>query len=433
MARANGPSQNQKTVVENEIYRPQLSDIQRAKQRIGCVVQQTPLTFNAPLSAHTEAKVWLKREDLQIVRSYKIRGAYNKIASLSKEELARGVVCASAGNHAQGVAYAAAEMDIHATIFMPKPTPKQKIKQVAMLGGKNVDIILTGDTYDDSCVEAQEYCAGHDACFIHPFDDPLIIEGQGTVGLDILNDAKGPIDYLLLPIGGGGLAAGVSSVFRAISPETKIVGVEAGGAASMKRSLEAGRIVTLDEIDTFADGIAVRTPGEITFPICREQLDDIVVVPEGKICTTILELYNESAIVVEPAGAASIAALYLIGESIKGKNVVCVVSGSNNDITRMEEIKERSMLYEGLKHYFIVRFPQRAGALREFLENVLGPNDDITHFQYSKKNAREKGPALVGVEIRAQEDFEPLLRRMEESHIVYEYLNDKPDLFRFMV
>ena len=229
------------------------------------------------------------------------------------------------------------------------------------LGRDSVDIILTGDTYDDSSKEAKEFCASRNACFIHPFDDPMIIEGQGTVGLDILNDTKKPIDYLLLPVGGGGLAAGVSSVFRAISPETKIIGVEAAGAPSMKRSFEAGHIVTLEEMDTFADGIAVRTPGEITFRICREQLDDIVVMPEGRICSTILELYNESAIVVEPAGAASIAALPFLGDAIKGKSVVCVVSGSNNDITRMEEIKERSMLYEGLKHYFIVRLAPKIG------------------------------------------------------------------------
>lgn len=413
-------------------YRPQLSDIQRAKQRIGSVVIQTPLSSNAPLSERYEADIWLKREDLQVIRSYKIRGAYNKISNLSREELDRGVVCASAGNHAQGVAFACNRLDTRATIFMPKPTPKQKIKQVAMLGRDSVDIILTGDTYDDSSNEAREFCASRNACFIHPFDDPMIIEGQGTVGLDILNDTKKPIDYLLLPIGGGGLAAGVSSVFRAISPETKIIGVEAAGAPSMKRSFEAGHVITLEEMDTFADGIAVRTPGEVTFRICREQLDDIVIVPEGKICSTILELYNESAIVVEPAGAASIAALPFLGEKIKGKSVVCVVSGSNNDITRMEEIKERSMLYEGLKHYFIVRFPQRAGALREFLENVLGPNDDITFFQYAKKNAREKGPAVVGIEVRSPEDFEPLLIRMKERNIVYEYLNDKPDLLRLI-
>lgn len=415
-----------------ETYRPQLSDIQAAKQRIGNVVLHTPLSQNIPLSEKFGADIWLKREDLQAVRSYKIRGAYNKISSLTKEETERGVVCASAGNHAQGVAFAANKLWIRARIFMPKPTPKQKIKQVKMFGKDYVDIVLTGDTYDDCCKEAMDYCREQGAVFIHPFDDPTVIEGQGTVGLDILNDTQGSIDYLLLPIGGGGLASGVSSVFKAISPETKIVGVEAAGAASMKRSLEAGHRVTLEEIDTFADGIAVATPGAITYRICREQLHDILVVPEGKICTTILELYNESAIVVEPAGAASIAALSLIGDEIRGKNVVCIVSGSNNDITRMEEIKERSMLYEGLKHYFIVRFPQRAGALREFLEHVLGPNDDITLFQYAKKNAREKGPAVVGIEVRQPEDFGPLVERMEAQHIVYEYLNDKPDLLRLI-
>lgn len=418
--------------LDSKSYRPQLSDIQRAKQRIGSVVRQTPLSQNIPLSERFGADIWLKREDLQVVRSYKIRGAYNKISSLSEEELARGVVCASAGNHAQGVALACSKLGIKGTIFMPKPTPKQKIKQVTTLGKENIEIVLTGDTYDDSSKEAKAFCDANGACFIHPFDDPLIIEGQGTVGLDILNDTKKPVDYVLLPIGGGGLASGVSSVFRAISPETKIIGVEAAGAASMKRSFEAGRVVTLGEIDTFADGIAVQTPGEITFRICREQLDDILVVPEGKICTTILELYNESAIVVEPAGAASIAALSLMGDEIRGKTVVCVVSGSNNDITRMEEIKERSMLFEGMKHYFIVRFPQRAGALREFLEHVLGPNDDITYFEYAKKNAREMGPAVVGIELGSQEDFEPLIARMQDRHIVYEYLNDKPDILRLI-
>ncbi|MDR1965485.1 MAG: threonine ammonia-lyase IlvA [Synergistaceae bacterium] len=415
-----------------DFYMPQLSDIQRAKQRIGNVVVPTPLVKNFPLSDRYGADIWLKREDMQHVRSYKIRGAFNKIACLDQSELDSGVVCASAGNHAQGVAFAANRLKTHAVIFMPKPTPQQKINQVRMFGGEFVEIVLTGDTYDDACGDAMEYCESKGACFIHPFDDPQIIEGQGTLGLDILNDAKQPIDCLLLPIGGGGLAAGVSSVFKTISPYTRIIGVEAAGAPCMKRSFEEGRRVTLADIDTFADGIAVRTPGEITFRICRELLDQIVVVPEGKICTTILELYNESAIVVEPAGAASIAALSLVAREMAGKTVVCVVSGSNNDITRMEEIKERSMLYEGIKHYFIVRFPQRAGALREFLEHALGPNDDITLFQYAKKNAREKGPAVVGIEVRSPEDFAPLLQRMNDQNIVYEYLNDKPDLLRLI-
>ncbi len=421
---------------EPGVYRPQLQDIQRAKQRIGSVVAQTPLSQNRPLSNRCGANVWLKREDLQIVRSYKIRGAFNKIAALGESERHRGVVCASAGNHAQGVAYSARELGLCATIFMPKPTPKQKIKQVQMFGQDNIAIVLAGDTYDDACREALAFCKEKNAAFIHPFDDPETIEGQGTVGLDILNDAAFPIDYLFLPIGGGGLASGVGSVFRALSPQTRIIGVEAEGAASMKASFEAGHIVTLDEINTFADGIAVARPGDYTYPICKDILDSIVTVPEGCICTTILELYNESAIVVEPAGAASVAALKVSKDLFKekpGANVVCVISGSNNDITRMEEIKERSLLFEGLKHYFIVRFPQRAGALREFLTGVLGPDDDITHFQYSKKNSREKGPAVVGIEVRRREDFDSLVARMKKRNIVFEYLNDKPDLFQFLI
>lgn len=414
-------------------YRPKLSDIQRARQRISSVLMHIPLAENLPLSERFGSHVMLKREDLQIVRSYKIRGAYNKIASLKKEELSKGVVCASAGNHAQGVAYACNKLGIHGTIFMPTPTPKQKTKQVSMFGRDNIDIVLVGDTFDDASAEAMKFCEEHGAAFIHPFDDEKVIEGQATVGLDILNETEQPIDYLFVPIGGGGLAAGVGSVFKAISPDTKIIGVESEGAPSMKRSIEEGQVVTLPEIDTFADGIAVKRVGALTFDICRELLDDIVVVPEGKICTTILQLYNESAIVVEPAGAISIAALDFYKEQIKGKTVCCVVSGSNNDITRMEEIKERSMMYEGLKHYFIVRFPQRAGALREFLEHVLGPNDDITHFQYAKKNFKEKGPAMIGIELRNPEDFDGLVQRMKERNIIYEYLNDSPDLFRFLV
>ncbi len=414
-------------------YRPQLPDIQRAKQRISAVVENTPLALNLPLSARYGAHIWLKREDLQIVRSYKIRGAYNKIAGLSEEERARGVVCASAGNHAQGVALACSRLGIQGTIFMPKPTPNQKINQVKMFGRDNINIVLTGDAYDDACAEATAFCEKNGGAFIHPFNDPQIIEGQATLGLDILNEAQGPIDYILLPIGGGGLVSGVGSVFKSLSPETRVIGVESAGAASMQAAFDAGCPVTLPEIETFADGIAVRRVGDVTYDICRDVVDRLVQVPEGDICTTILKLYNESAIVVEPAGAVSVTALDAVREEIAGKNVVCVISGSNNDITRMEEIKERSQLQQGLKHYFIVRFPQRAGALREFLENVLGPDDDITHFAYSKKNSRERGPAVVGVELQKAEDFATLIARMKARGIAYEYLNDKPDLFQFLI
>lgn len=415
------------------VYMPRVQDIQEASTRLKDVVEHTPLARNLNLTEKLGANVYLKREDLQVVRSYKIRGAYNKISTLSRETLKNGIVCASAGNHAQGVAYSCRLLGIHGTIVMPSITPKQKIRQVQMFGRDQIEIILEGDTYDDAHQRALDFCSERHAAFIHPFDDPQVIEGQGTVGLEILYSAGFPIDYLLIPVGGGGLAAGVASVFKTLSPETKLIGIEPEGAPAMKKSIEEGRIVTLEKIDKFVDGAAVRRVGDLTFPVCCELLDRVITVPEGKICTTILQLYNEEAIVVEPAGALSISALDLLGEEIKGKNVVSIVSGSNNDITRTEEIKERSLLYEGLKHYFIVRFPQRAGALREFVNDVLGPGDDITHFEYNKKSSREKGPAVIGIELKNPDDFTHLIDRMEKKGIVYEYLNDRPDLFQFLV
>jgi threonine dehydratase len=410
-----------------------LNQVQKAQERLREIVVNTPLTCNLSLSERYESNIILKREDLQVVRSYKIRGAYNKISSLSKAKLKNGVACASAGNHAQGVAYSCRKLGIKCTIFMPAPTPKQKITQVKFFGRTNAEIVLTGDTYDDAFIAAQEFCIKNNVEFIHPFDDMQVIEGQATIALDILAETKSHIDYLFIPVGGGGLAAGVGSVIKELSPDTKIIGVEPSGAASMKLSLEKGEVTKLENIDKFVDGAAVQKVGDITFEICRSILDEMITVPEGKVCTTILQLYNEEAIVVEPAGALSISALDSFKEKIKGKTVVCIVSGSNNDITRTEEIKERSLLYEGLKHYFIVRFAQRPGAFREFLENILGPNDDITYFQYSKKNNREQGPAIVGIELHNKEDFEPLYKRLKSSNMFQEYLNDKPDLFEFLI
>jgi threonine dehydratase len=415
------------------MYTPQLRDVQRARQNIAPLVIHTPLMQNSAFSDLVGANILLKREDLQVVRSYKLRGAYNKILSLSAQQRTKGIVCASAGNHAQGVAYSCSSLQINGAIFMPVTTPMQKKRQVQKFGGNNVTIISVGDTFDDAFGEAQKYCKEHDSNFIHPFDDEKIIEGQATVGFDILDDANVPIDYLFVPIGGGGLAAGIGSVFKSMSPDTKIIGVEPAGAASMKASIDAGEVVTLDTINTFADGVAVRRAGNLTYNICKNVLHDIVVVPEGKICTTILQLYNDSAIVVEPAGAISIAALDFYKDKIKGKNVVCIVSGSNNDITRMEEIKERSQLYEGLKHYFIIRFAQRAGALREFLNNVLGDTADITHFEYKRKNFMEKGSAIIGIEIKHTDDIKPLLARMDDCGIAYDYLNEQEDLFHFLI
>ncbi len=411
---------------------PSLEHIRAAAERLSSVVTHTPLQENSHLSEQYQARILLKREDLQIVRSYKIRGAYNKMATLSEEERARGVVCASAGNHAQGVAFACRRMQVKGAIFMPGTTPAQKVKQVGLFGREWVDIHLVGDTFDDSYAASLEFEKAHGAIFVHPFDDLKVIEGQGTVGLEILEDTDMPIDYLLMAIGGGGLASGVSAVFKSLSPATKLIGVEPLGAPSLKRSLEANEVVTLEDIDKFVDGAAVKRIGDLTFEICRQNLDDVLLIPEGKVCSAILQLYNEEAIVAEPAGALTIAALDAVREEIKGKTVVVLISGGNNDITRTEEIRERSLLYEGRKHYFIVRFPQRAGALRDFL-NVLGPRDDIARFEYVKKTNKEQGPALIGIELADPADFQPLIERMEQGRIVYEYLNDQPDMFRFLV
>jgi threonine dehydratase len=302
-----------------------------------------------------------------------------------------------------------------------------------MFGKTYVEVVLSGDTFDDAQQAAVADSKETGMAFIHPFDDEQIIEGQATVALEILQDTKENIDYIFIPIGGGGLAAGVGACFRQISPQTKIIGVEPAGAPSMSESLKAGKVTELKNIDKFVDGAAVQKVGEITFEVCKQVVDNIVLVPEGRICTKILDLYNQDAIVLEPAGALSIAALDFYRNEIKGKNVVCILSGSNNDITRTEEIKERSLLYEGLKHYFIVRFPQRAGALRTFVDVVLGPTDDITHFEYSKKTNREKGPAVIGIEVQKKEDFNGLVQRMEENEFIYEYLNEQQNLFQVLI
>jgi threonine dehydratase len=414
-------------------YWPQLSDIKEARTTVAKVALRTPTSFSQNTSLKSSAKIWFKREDLQVVRSYKLRGAYNKIASLTKEELINGVVCASAGNHAQGVAYACQQLKVQGCIFMPLTTPQQKVNQVEMFGGAFVDVRLLGDTFDDSLVAAQYYCKEQLACFIHPFDDPKIIEGQATVAYEILEDCTEEIDYLILPIGGGGLAAGVSSVFKNLSPKTKIIGVEPEGAPSMSLALKEGEAKALAQIDKFIDGAAVKQVGQYTFDICKETLDAVITVPEGLVCKIMLELYNEEAMVVEPAGALSIAALELLKDEIKDKTVVCLVSGGNNDISRTEEIRERALLYEQIKHYFIINFPQRAGALREFLVDVLGEDDDIVYFQYIKKNNRAKGPAMVGIELKNPDDLNPLIERMKEKKFFEQHLNHHPDLFHFLV
>ncbi|WP_312473106.1 threonine ammonia-lyase IlvA [Neobacillus sp.] len=404
-----------------------------ASHMIKDVISPTPLQYNHLLSERYGCHVYLKREDMQSVRSFKIRGAYNRIKKLSSEELENGIICASAGNHAQGVAYSCQLLNINGKIFMPSTTPKQKVNQVKFWGKDSVEIVLVGDTFDDAYENAMVCSQAENRTFIHPFDDFDVIAGQGTVAVELLSDCPERIDYLFAAIGGGGLLAGVGTYLRHFSPQTLLIGVEPEGAAGMKESILKGEVTSLEKIDPFVDGAAVKTVGSKTFSICKEIVDDIIVVPEGKVCTTLLSLYNENAIVVEPTGALSVAALDTYADEIKGKTIVCIVSGGNNDIGRMQEIKERSKLYEGLQHYFIVQFPQRPGALREFLFDVLGPNDDISHFEYTKKNNRETGPALVGIELKDKEDYFSLIDRIKTKGFIYREVNKDSTLFQMLV
>jgi threonine dehydratase len=416
-----------------EIYFPSLENIKQAALNLKDVAYVTPLIQNQNLSKEFQSTILFKREDLQVVRSYKIRGAYNKISSLTLDEKQQGIVCASAGNHAQGVALSCKLLKIKGTIFMPLPTPNQKINQVKMFGEDYVDLVIEGDTFDDAFNAATLECNSKNKTFIHPFNDEKVIEGQATVGLEILNQTTEKIDYLFVAVGGGGLSSGLCGIFKELSPETKIIGVEPEGAPSMLTSIKNKKNTALENIDSFVDGAAVKKVGDLNFAICQQRLHDMITVPEGKTCQTILDLYNKDAIVVEPAGALSISALDFFADEIKGKNVVCIVSGSNNDITRTAEIKERALLYANLKHYFIIKFPQRAGALKEFVAEILGPSDDITHFEYTKKSNRVNGSAVVGLELKSAKDLEPLIIKMKERNFFGVYLNDKPELFDFLV
>jgi threonine dehydratase len=407
-------------------------DFNKAVERIKPVVTKTPLVFSHSLSRRYSCNVYLKREDLQVVRSYKLRGAYNMMSSLPKEQLEKGVVCASAGNHAQGFAYSCKKLGVKGVVFMPIITPQQKVQQTKFFGEEFIEIKLVGDTYDDCAVAAQAFTTKKGMVFIPPFEHPKIIEGQATVAVEILNELS-KVDYLFVPVGGGGLSAGVGTYFKTYSPQTKIIGAEPEGAPSMKAAFEAGHPVTLQNIDRFVDGAAVKRVGNLTYSICKNVLDEMNLVPEGKVCSTILKLYNEDALVVEPAGALSIASLDDYANEIKGKNVVCIVSGSNNDIDRMQEIKERSLQYEGLKHYFLIRFAQRPGALKEFVNYVLGPDDDIVRFEYIQKHNKETGPALVGIELKSKEDYQSLLDNLRKYNINYTELNKDDNLFGYIV
>ena len=410
-----------------------MEEIIKASKVLEEILEPTPFKKNDNLSEVYDAQIFLKREDLQMVRSYKIRGAYNKIRSIEPERLASGIVCASAGNHAQGVAFSCNKLKIKGSIYMPTTTPRQKIDSVRMFGRDYVDIVLIGDTFDAANSAAIEYAKQSGKTFIPPFDDPKIIEGQGTIGYEILQQAKQPLDYIFVPIGGGGLASGIGSYIKRMSPSTKVIGVEPAGAPCMKTAIEKGEIVELEHIDKFVDGAAVKKAGALTYEICKSVLDDIITVPEGAVCTTIINMYNKNAIVVEPAGALSVAALRFYADKIRGKNIACIISGSNNDIIRMEEIREKSLLYEGLKHYFIVNFPQKSGVILSFVRDILGPEADLVHFQYIKKTNKDFGPALIGIEVTNKACIEEITRRMNEQNFSYEYINENNKLFEILI
>jgi threonine dehydratase len=410
-----------------------LSLIKEAAGRLEGVVKQTPLQFNKRLSEKYECKVWLKREDLQEIRSFKIRGAYNKISSLTDEEKKRGVVCASAGNHAQGVAFSCNRMQIKGVIFMPVVTPNQKVNKVKNFGGSFTEIRLEGDTFDDASKAAREYCEKENMVYVHPFDDELVIAGQGTIGLEIINQSEVSPDYVLASIGGGGLIAGIASALNEVSKNTQVIGVESQTQCSMYNSLEKGEVTTLSKVDTFADGTAVKTPGVNTFEIVKKLIKKIVLTTDGQIAIDMIDLYQSEGIVTEPSGALSMSGLESMKSEIKGKNVVCVVSGGNNDLLRYPEILERSLVYRGLKHYLLIEFAQKPGQLKMFLNEALGPNDDIVLFEYIKKNNKEKGPALVGIELVDKNDLEPLMQRLEKAGFKYTKLTQDSMLYQYLV
>ena len=416
-----------KRFYNTKVYYPTIESIETAFFNIKNIVEPTPLNFHNELSSKYNSNIWLKREDLTPVRSYKLRGAFNKMSSLTNKN---GIVSCSAGNHAQGVAYSCNNLNIPGDIFMPKITTKQKIDKVVKFGGKYVNIFLEGNNFDESFESAKKYSLQNKKEFIHPFDDEKIIEGQGTVGLEITYQLmkNKTIDYIFLPIGGGGLAAGVSTYIKKLYPNTKIIGVEPLGAPSMYESFKQNRIVKLDKINTFVDGASVKKVGELNYPICSKYIDDIILIDEGHVCSKIIEMYNENGYIIEPAGVLSLCALDIMKNEIKYKNIISIISGGNSDVFRMPEILERSLIYEGKKLYFKIQFPQKAGALRDFILNVVGNNDDIIYFRYTKIINKEMGPVIIGIETKNKEDSFILISRMRKSNIIFEKLTNILDI-----
>jgi threonine dehydratase len=407
-------------------------NVERAHDLLKKIVTRTPLQYNHRLSEKYGASVYFKREDQQIVRSYKIRGAYCNIYSLEPAQRQNGVVCASAGNHAQGFAYSCSLMQIKGYVFMPQVTPRQKIQRVQNFGGEWITIELVGNTFDEAAHIASKFCLENNMTYVHPFDNLHTIAGQGTVGYEILEDMP-DVEVIIAPIGGGGLISGVGAYLKSKKPAVQIIGIDPQGAPKMVEALKAGYPKTLEKIDNFIDGAAVKKVGDITFEFVKKYADKVIAVPEGKVCTNMIELYQSEGLTIEPAGAMSVAALDYLGDIIKGKKVVCIISGGNNDIARYPEIIDRSLIYEGLKHYFIVEFAQKPGELLRFLQKALGPTDDIIRFEYLKKTNKEFGPALVGIELSNKNDLEPLLERMREQNIVSKNITHDDVLRRYFV
>ena len=409
------------------------SDVEAAAARLTGVVSRTPLQRNDRLSQRVGGEVWVKREDLQAVRSYKLRGAYNLISGLSVEARVGGVVCASAGNHAQGVAFACRALSVPGRVYLPRTTPRQKRQRIAALGGALVEVLIVGDTYDDAAAAAVEDVAATGAVLVPAFDDPRTVAGQGSVICEVVEQLGRPPDVVVVPVGGGGLVAGVATWLRERHPSVRVVGVEPAGAASMAVAVKAGEPVVLDVVDSFVDGAAVRRVGDVTFPLVRDAAVELSAVTEGRVCVEMLELYQSDGIIAEPAGALATASLGDVVDPEPGQVTACILSGGNNDVSRYAEIVERALVYEGRKHYFLVDFPQEPGALRRFLDEVLGPDDDITLFEYVKRNNRETGPALVGIELGRPGDLDNLLVRMAAAPPHIQRIEPDSPAFRFLL
>ncbi|MEK7633788.1 MAG: threonine ammonia-lyase IlvA [Patescibacteria group bacterium] len=410
-----------------------IKEIEEATKNLEGVVKKTPLQLNERLSKLYGAKVYFKREDLQDIRSYKIRGAFNKMVHLTDKEKALGVVTASAGNHAQGVALSCTKLKIKGTVFMPVVTPTQKIERVKYFGDGYIQIKLVGQTYDESTKAAKDFSKETRAVYIPAFDDKFIIAGQGTVGKEIYDELKGKINYVLAPIGGGGLISGVGTYLKEKNKNIKVIGVEAKGSDCMDKSLKAGKIISLDTIDTFCDGCAVKTPGKLNFDICKKYVDSIELIDTGYVAKAMVDIYQNEGIITEPAGALSVSALENIKDQIMGKTVVCIISGGNNDLLRYPEILERSLVYQGKKYYFLIDFAQKPGQLKKFVNHVLGPTDDIVLFEYVKKNNKEKGPALVGVEFKNRKNLPPILTKLKEYNFNFKMIEDKELLYSYLI